>query len=430
MKLKSFLGYRLIRRLGVGGMGEVYLAEDTQLACLVALKLMSAELAKDPNQRKRFRNEAKAVSGLIHPHICTIHGVGETDDGRLFLAMEYVLGQPVNKVLQTRRLTLHETLSLGLQAAEALEAAHAWGLVHRDIKPANLMLDQSGQVKVMDFGLAKRLVPNESSALLTSAAHTRTGMLIGTPQYMSPEQALGHPLDPRTDIFSLGAVLYELVVGQRPFLGQTVGESINNIVNQTPEPLGLEDPLFSPALDRIIFKCLEKNREKRYNSACELTAELRKLKEASECAPTAATPPAQTSLTDYQPKPTALWKLAARAKERRKAALGRMVGIIAVVLLAAGGCVWLRSAKAKLPALDRNDVGTASHKSVAVVPFERQFLLEADPERANLIKTNAKAYDLYCQSRLLWERRTKTFGWHRHPGPTLVIVVSGTATEY
>src|SRR5512137_1063241 len=153
--------YRIVRRLGAGGMGEVFLAQDTQLERPVALKVMSAELAKDPNQRKRFRTEAKAASGLTHPHICVIHEVGETEDGRPFLAMEFVEGQTLGEVLQQRRLRVREAIKIGLQVAEALEAARARGIVHRDIKPANLMVDARGHIKVLDFGLAKRFGQEE-----------------------------------------------------------------------------------------------------------------------------------------------------------------------------------------------------------------------------------------------------------------------------
>jgi len=274
--------YRLVRRLGVGGMGEVFLGEDTELERLVAIKVMSEALAKDPNQRKRFRAEAKAASGLVHPHICVIHEVGETEDGRPFLAMEFVPGQTLDVVLQQRRLRVREVITLGIEIAEALDAAHAKGIVHRDIKTANVMLDGRGCAKVLDFGLAKQFLAEELSGSTSSAAQTKTGMLVGTPHYMSPEQALGQPLDHRTDIFSLGAVLHELVTGQRPFSGRTVGETINNVINQRPKALGLENPVYTPALDDIIFKCLEKAPEKRYPSAKALAQELIALKETAE----------------------------------------------------------------------------------------------------------------------------------------------------
>lgn len=393
--------YRLIRRLGAGGMGKVYLAEDTRLHRPVALKVMSAELAREPNQRKRFRAEANAVSGLSHPHICTIHEIGETHNGRPFLAMEYVEGQTLDKVIQTRRLNFGEILRVGIEVADALGVAHARGLVHRDIKPANLMLAREGELKVMDFGLAKRFTPDQLNSALSSAAHTRTGMLVGTPQYMSPEQALGHSLDPRTDIFSLGAVLYELVAGQRPFLGQTVGESINNIVNQTPGPLGLETGVFAPALERIIFKCLEKDPVKRYASAKELGTELRQLKQDSERAPIAVTQernPAPVGTTHGDQPPTALWKLVSKAEAHGKAAAGRMLAIIAVVAVAAAGWVLLHGPKSRLGAIETKASITAHRKSVAELRLE-----DVKPST-----TNAQAYGSYVNGLYWMEQRTKT----------------------
>src|SRR5258708_3937186 len=239
--------YRVVRKIGAGGMGEVLLAQDTQLDRSVAIKLMSAELARDPTQRKRFQAEAKAASGLSHPNICVIHEVGETEDGRPFLAMEYVEGRTLDAVMQQRRLKISEIISVGIQVADALDAAHARRIVHRDIKPGNIMLDQRGRVKVLDFGLAKRFTDDDTTATTASTALTQPGYLIGTPHYMSPEQALGRRLDQRSDIFSVGVVLYELVTGQRPFPGKTTGETINSIVNHEPEPLGLENPIYSPA---------------------------------------------------------------------------------------------------------------------------------------------------------------------------------------
>src|SRR5258708_5568654 len=275
--------YRTIRRLGVGGMGEVFLAEDTQLERPVALKLMSAELAKEPNQRKRFQTEARAASSLNHPNIVVVYEGGETEEGRPFLAMEYLEGQTLDSVLKQRRLKIREIISIGSQVANALSAAHARGIVHRDIKPANIMLDAHGHAKVLDFGLAKRFTQDAlSDAAPLSSGITQPGMMIGTPHYMSPEQALGRELDHRSDIFSLGVVLYELAAGQKPFLGQTVGETINNIINQRPEPLGLENPIFSPPLDGIIFKCLEKNPDHWYVAARSLAEDLLKLAVESE----------------------------------------------------------------------------------------------------------------------------------------------------
>src|ERR1051325_1300548 len=180
--------YRVIRRLGAGGMGEVWLAEDTQLERSVALKIMSPQLARDENQRKRFRTEAKAASALGHPNICVIHEVGEAEDGRPFLAMEYLEGQTLDAIEQQRHLRVREVVDVGIDVAEALQAAHSRRIIHRDIKPSNIMLDARGHSKVLDFGLAKSVAHEELGAATTSGAQTRTGFLIGTPYYMSPEQ--------------------------------------------------------------------------------------------------------------------------------------------------------------------------------------------------------------------------------------------------
>ncbi|PYJ05241.1 MAG: hypothetical protein DME25_08740 [Verrucomicrobia bacterium] len=300
----------------------------------VALKVMSAELAKDENQRKRFRAEAKAASALAHPNICVIHEVGETDDARPFLAMEYVEGETLDEIIKQRRLRMREIISLGLEASEALQAAHARGLVHRDIKPANIMLDQRGHVKVLDFGLAKRFAQGELSASAASETNTRTGMLIGTPHYMSPEQVLGRELNPRSDIFSLGAVLYELVAGQRPFGGRTIGETINNVVNQTPEPLGLENPLFTPALDQIIFRCLEKEPQNRYATAKALAKDLARLRnEADRLAAAKASPAASLSAATVPSREHANAELPVPAA-KRPAGIGVAVVAAAVLVLA------------------------------------------------------------------------------------------------
>jgi TolB-like protein/Flp pilus assembly protein TadD len=323
--------YRLVRRLGSGGMGEVYLAEDTHLERLVALKLMSAELAKEPNQHERFRSEAKASSALNHPNICVIYEVGETAEGQPYLTMEFIDGQTLELVTEQRRMAIPEILLVGIQTAEALEAAHDRRIVHRDIKPGNIMLDQRGQVKVLDFGLAKRFAQDGASL---SSGLTQTGMLIGTPYYMSPEQVLGYEVDHRSDIFSLGVVLYELVAGQKPFVGKTVGETTNNIVNRRPDSLALETQAFSPALDKIIFKCLEKEPANRYAAAREIAADLARLKEEPKPVAAAAmrnaTPPVSPGPSaESTPARTKLWQLAAKANRLSN----RSTTLIATVVL-------------------------------------------------------------------------------------------------
>ncbi len=365
--------YRVIRRLGHGGMGEVLLAEDTQLQRRVALKVMSAELAQDENERKRFRTEARLASALTHPNICVIYEVGETEDGRPFLAMEYVEGQTLDVLQQQRRLKLSEVINIGIEAAEALQAAHAVHLVHRDIKPSNIMLDSRGHVKVLDFGLAKRFAQGELGALAsTSAPHTRTGSLIGTPHYMSPEQVLGREVDHRTDIFSFGVVLYEMVVGQRPFLGRTVGEVINSVVNQQPEPLGLENLLFSPALDQIIFKCLEKDPETRYASARALAQDLIVLKNKSEREAPAAK--ATTSPAPGSPGPGAVSSPAVqpvRTSRRHPSRAAVFAAAAAVsLLLAASLAFWYYHSRSGAPNSRSVGAGGSRQKSVAVLPFD------------------------------------------------------------
>jgi TolB-like protein/Flp pilus assembly protein TadD/predicted Ser/Thr protein kinase len=359
--------YRLVRRLGGGGMGEVFLGEDTELERLVALKVMSVELAKDDNQRKRFRTEAKAASGLLHPNICVIHEVGETEDGRPFIAMEYVQGHTLDVILQQKRLRMREIITLGIEVAGALEAAHTKGIVHRDIKTANIMLDQRGHAKVLDFGLAKRFTADELSSNTTSVAQTRTGMLIGTPHYMSPEQALGHELDHRSDIFSLGAVLHELVSGQRPFLGRTVGETLNKVINQQPEPLGLANPVYTPALDNIIFKCLEKDRARRYDSAKDLGADLTKLKSEAELAIAQKESPAPVvAASPPKQEPAEVTASGNRSRERTWRAVA--VGALAFMGIA-GVAVLLHLKHGDQLELSGKKVATAQN-SVAVLPFD------------------------------------------------------------
>ncbi len=376
------LHYRVVRRLGTGGMGEVLLAQDTKLERSVAIKLMSTELAKDPDQRKRFRQEAKAASALLHPHICVIHEVGETEDGRPFLAMEFVEGQTLDVVAQQRRLRIREIIQIGLEVADALEAARARGLVHRDIKPSNIMFDARGHVKVLDFGLAKNVVRDAlADASDSSVQLTRSGVLLGTPHYMSPEQALGRPVDHRSDIFSLGVVLYELITGQRPFLGKTVGEIINNIVNQEPEPLGLENPVYAPALDGIVLKCLAKDPANRYAAAKDLVADLHQLKAESERAATLAR--AQTPVSTPKPAITSLAESAPSSAHGR----GTLMAIAAAVVLVLGataylGLSWLTTHKTRPQSAARASDAAAKpvpSKSIAVLPFDN-FSAEKDSD--------------------------------------------------
>ena len=371
--------YRVLRRLGAGGMGEVLLAQDTKLERSVAIKLMAADLAKDPNHRKRFHAEAMAASGLNHPNICVIHEVGETSDGRPFLAMEHIEGQTLEFVLQHRRVKPREVISLGAQVADALDAAHARGIVHRDIKPGNIMLDKRGQAKVLDFGLAKRFGAGQGPVSSLSNTDTATGFLVGTPHYMSPEQALGAELDQRSDIFSLGVLLYELVTGQRPFLGKAVGEIINKIVNESPRPLGLDNPRYTPALDDIIFKCLEKNPDKRYASAKALAEDLTRLLagtgQPAAPAPKAAAPAAFE---------TKLWQLAAKSKTN-PTWVNTLAALVVVGLLATLVAVGLRARHAGSPT-------APSRQRLVLLPFKSLASGEA-----NEIFTDGLAVELFSK---------------------------------
>ena len=284
------VGHFLITsKLGAGGMGEVFLAEDTRLERKAAIKFLPAEFAADPERRKRFLVEAKAASALNHPHVCVVYDVGETDDGLPYIAMEFVEGQSLDAVAKQKPLEISRVVEIAVQVADALDAAHASRIVHRDIKPANISLNERGQVKVLDFGLAKRM-PRESTDALgitDSMQQTQSGQVLGTPSYMSPEQALGKDLDHRTDIFSVGVVLYELTTGQRPFTGANLGEILNKIVHAQPTAIARLNYDVPPELERITLKCLQKSPDRRYQSARELLVDLRNLARELEHGPAA-----------------------------------------------------------------------------------------------------------------------------------------------
>jgi serine/threonine protein kinase len=212
---KTVSHYRITEKLGSGGMGEVYLAQDTQLGRSVALKILPAEMIKDKEKVERFLLEAKAASALNHPNVCTIHEVGKTDDGLLFIAMENISGKTLDSAITERALTIPEILDIGVQLADALAEAHGKGITHRDIKPANIMITPRGQAKVLDFGLAKQQSTQTQAGEASTRMETAFGVILGTVQYMSPEQALGKGMDHRTDIFSLGVVLYEMTGRRR-----------------------------------------------------------------------------------------------------------------------------------------------------------------------------------------------------------------------
>jgi serine/threonine protein kinase len=271
--------YRITAKLGKGGMGEVFLAEDSRLDRRAAIKFLPADLADDPEPRQRFLTEAKAASALNHPHVCVVYDVGETEDGLPFIAMEFVEGQSLDTLVAQGPLEISRVVQIAIQVADALDAAHSRRIVHRDIKPANISLNERGQVKVLDFGLAKRMLQKSAGVLEKTAdmQYTQSGQVLGTPRYMSPEQALGKELDYRTDIFSMGVVLYELATGQKPFTGGNFAETVDKIVHAPPPAIARLNYDVPPELERITLKCLQKSPDRRYQSARELMVDLRNL---------------------------------------------------------------------------------------------------------------------------------------------------------
>lgn len=342
---KSFGHYEILSPLGVGGMGEVYLARDTVLERPVALKFLPLEIANDSQRLRRFVQEAKAASALSHANIAHIYEIGDAN-GTRFIAMEYVEGKSLDQKIGGIPMKAELIVQIATQVADALNEAHSKGIVHRDIKPANIILTPRGQVKVLDFGLAKVLSKTDTPLMtdIPTQVKTSPGVVIGTVPYMSPEQALGREVDYRSDIFSFGVVLYEMATGRLPFTGATAAETISHITHAQPEAVARFNYEAPAELDRIIRKCLEKDRERRYQSAGDLVVDLENLKRDSQSG---------TQVVGSSIKP------------RRRLSTGTIITLVVVLtLLVSAGVYLLRRNEKASEQVDPESIG-----SIAVLPF-------------------------------------------------------------
>ena len=334
--------YEVVALLGAGGMGEVWLATELRLGRKVALKLLPPDLTRDPARLLRFEQEARSASTLNHPNVCTIHALGETDERQHYIAMEYVEGETLRRRLATSRLSVREALDIAIQMASALTAAHAAGIIHRDIKPENVMLRPDGFVKVLDFGLAKLAAhsPGTAAADTTQVVvRTDPGTIVGTVAYMSPEQARGQDVDARTDVWSLGVTLYEMLAGRSPFAASSSTDVLAAILDRDPAPLARFDPDAPVELQRILTKALRKDRERRYQTAQDLLLDLQTLRDDLPSHTRSGSGP--TVLTSTGNEPSAISDVPLALRVRRRAGIA-VAAALTVAMGALGAWWWFK----------------------------------------------------------------------------------------
>jgi serine/threonine-protein kinase len=426
--------YEIRSQLGAGGMGEVYLAVDTELDRTVALKILPQEFVSDRQRLQRFIQEAKSVSALNHPHILTIFEIGQADHVR-FIATEFIDGETLRQRIRNRSLEITEVLEIAIQAASALEAAHSAGIVHRDIKPDNIMIRRDGYLKLLDFGLAKlreaRGSMADPEAPTRAFVNTDAGTVMGTVYYMSPEQAKGTSIDARSDVWSLGVVIYEMVTGLMPFAGDTSTETISLILQKEPAPLARYSHKVPAELERIVSKTLTKNREERYQSAKDVALDLRNLKRKMEvdaeidrtaspdvldsapsidgqrATPTASATAAPTAQASVTPVASSAQYIVSGLKQHKL----KVVVLAVVLVVAAVALVFKFSAWNTEVAID----------SIAVLPFENR---SADPETEYLSDGLAESL-IYRLSQLTNLKVSPTSAVFRYKGKQADAVKAG-----
>jgi TolB-like protein/Tfp pilus assembly protein PilF/predicted Ser/Thr protein kinase len=354
--------YEILSQLGAGGMGEVYLAQDAELDRKVAIKVLPESLVADEQARQRLVREARAAAKLDNPNICSIYEVGE-EDGRSFIVMQYLEGETLDVRIKRKPLDLSETLSIAIQVADALAEAHAHAIIHRDIKPSNIIITRRGQAKVMDFGLARSIGPLESEGE-TQTMLTAPGTILGTLPYMSPEQVRGEQTDARSDVFSFGTMLYEFTSGRQPFVSESAAATASAILTHEPLPLARFAPEVPDELQRIVRKCLEKDREQRYQSARDLAIDLENIRRQLESAR------AQLLSADRSPSVSGAPGVSAAAKPAMPLFSRRVVITAALVALVGAGLIYLVLFRRMQVAL------VLPIKSLAVLPLEN---LSGDP---------------------------------------------------